>query len=394
MQCYQRAIQINPTFADAHSNLASIYKDTGNINDAISSYKTALKIKPNYHDAFCNLAHCLQIICDWTDYNDRMKRLKAIVQEQLEAKRLPSVHPHHTMLYPLTPEQRKRIAEKHANLCIEKVSLLHKNKYKFNLKLAPGERLRIGYLSSDFCNHPTSHLMQSIPGLHDKSKVEIFCYSLTGDDGTSFRAKIGRETEHFYDLHTIHCNGKAADKIATDRIHILINMNGYTKGARNEIFALKPAPIQVMWLGYPGTSGADYMDYIITDSVTSPLCYSSHYTEKLAYMSYTFFIGDHMNMFPHLNNRVILDSAEDSARDISDNAIIVCGVDVSLLYQLGQVKEREYGGTISNANGESYYSFKIPVITIGSVAPIREMVGGTATTTSVNNGRPSAFRSS
>ena len=77
-------------------------------------------------------------------------------------------------------------------------------------------------------------------------------------------------------------------------------MNGYTKGARNEIFALKPAPIQVMWLGYPGTSGAEYMDYIVTDRITSPLYLADQYSEKLAYMPHTFFVGDHRYMFPHL----------------------------------------------------------------------------------------------
>ena len=102
------------------------------------------------------------------------------------------------------------------------------------------------------------------------------------------------------------CNGKAADRIHSDGIHILVNMNGYTKGARNEIFALRPAPIQVMWLGYPGSSGASYMDYIITDRVTSPLEFASHYSEKLAYMPHTYFIGDHKQMFPHLTERVVL----------------------------------------------------------------------------------------
>jgi protein O-GlcNAc transferase len=83
-------------------------------------------------------------------------------------------------------------------------------------------------------------------------------------------------------------------------------MNGYTKGARNEIFALRPAPVQVMWLGYPGTSGASFMDYLITDVVTSPLELASQYSEKLAYMPHTYFIGDHRQMFPHLKERVIL----------------------------------------------------------------------------------------
>ena len=87
--------------------------------------------------------------------------------------------------------------------------------------------------------------MQSIPGLHDKNNVEIFCYSLSPDDGTSFRSKISSESDHFIDLSQVPCNGKAADRIHSDGIHILVNMNGYTKGARNELFALRPAPIQV-----------------------------------------------------------------------------------------------------------------------------------------------------
>ena len=98
------------------------FKDSGNIPEAIQSYRTALKLKPDFPDAYCNLAHCLQIVCDWTDYDARMKRLIHIVGEQLERNRLPSVHPHHSMLYPLSHEYRKAIAARHANLCIEKVS--------------------------------------------------------------------------------------------------------------------------------------------------------------------------------------------------------------------------------------------------------------------------------
>jgi len=299
LQCYTRAIQLNPRFADAHSNLASIYKDAGQIPEAIQSYKMALKLKPEFSDAYCNLAHCMQIVCDWAGYEMRMRKVVMIVRDQLNQKRLPSVHPHHSMLYPLGHKFRRGIAARHATLCLEKVALLKKKAYRYPTNLANG-RLRVGYVSSDYGNHPTSHLMQSVPGLHDTTRIEVFCYGLSPNDGTSFRQKVHAEAEHFVDLSKYPCNGDAADKINSDGIHILINMNGYTKGARNEIFALRPAPLQVMWLGYPGTSGAEYMDYIVTDSVTSPLELAEQYSEKLAFMPYTFFIGDHCHMFPHL----------------------------------------------------------------------------------------------
>lgn len=307
LQCYTQAIQINPAFADAHSNLASIHKDSGNITEAIAAYKAALRLKPDFPDAFCNLVHCLQIICDWSDYDERMRKLISIVGEQLQKNRLPSVHPHHSMLYPLSHAYRKAIASKHATFCIEKVSILRKQPYDFShFKKELPRKLRIGYVSSDYGNHPTSHLMQSVPGMHNRDRVEIFCYALSPNDGTKFRSKVEREADHFIDFSAIPCNGKAADRIYADRIHILVNMNGYTKGARNEIFALKPAPVQVMWLGYPGTSGASYMDYIVTDATTSPLNLADQYSEKLAHMPETFFLGDHKQMFPHLIERVIL----------------------------------------------------------------------------------------
>lgn len=337
MQCYHRAIEINPAYADAHSNLASMHKDLGNISEAINSYKTALKYKPHFPDAFCNLAHCLQTTCDWTDYDARMSKILAIIKEQLKLSGLVSIHPHHTMLYPLTQESRKQIASRFANLCLERIKMLNKPAYEFSKQLKG--RLRIGYVSSDFGNHPTSHLMQSIPGMHDKSKVEIFCYALNADDGTAFRAKVSRESEHFVDLSVVPCNGEAADLIYEDNIHILVNMNGYTKGARNEIFALRPAPVQVMWLGYPGTSGAHYMDYIVTDAVTSPLELSKQYSEKLAYMPNTFFVGDHQQMFPHLRQRVIVSDSTQSILSLADNIAVINAADLSHLEEKLSVSE-------------------------------------------------------
>ena len=118
---------------------------------------------------------CLfQIVCDWSGYDARMDRIVKIVDDQLEKSRLPSVHPHHSMLYPLSHLQRKGIAARHAALCLEKVNVLHKSEYVHPRDLSKTNgRLRIGYVSYDFGNHPTSHLMQSIPGHHNRDNVEV-----------------------------------------------------------------------------------------------------------------------------------------------------------------------------------------------------------------------------
>ncbi|KFD57447.1 hypothetical protein M514_01550 [Trichuris suis] len=394
LQCYTRAIQINPAFADAHSNLASIHKDSGNIPEAIQSYKTALKLKPDFPDAFCNLSHCLlvscpllqqRVICDWTDYESRTQKILSIVEDQLHRNRLPSVHPHHSMLYPLTHEQRKGIAARHAQLCLEKVSVLHKAPYQHPKTLSPNGRLRVGYVSSDFGNHPTSHLMQSVPGMHDRSRVEIFCYALSADDNTNFRQKVSSTSEHFVDLSQTLDNGKAADRIAADRIHILVNMNGYTKGARNEIFALRPAPIQVMWLGYPGTSGASFMDYIITDESTSPLSLAHAYSEKLAYMPHTFFIGDHMQMFPHLSERAIL-KGKDKPLDLrKDNVTVVNGTNLQPIMSKVDVKAlvREAEVVHGPEKEVKVTEVVVPVLEISTTAAVETMVSTGQVQTSV-----------
>jgi len=378
LQCYTRAIQINPAFADAHSNLASVHKDSGNIPEAIQSYRTALKLKPDFPDAYCNLSHCLQIVCDWTDYSGRMKKIVSIVADQLERNRLPSVHPHHSMLYPLSHEFRKAIAAKHAQLCLEKIQVLHKPPYRFSPSFAPDGRLRIGYVSSDFGNHPTSHLMQSIPGVHDRAKVEIFCYSLAPDDGTTFRSKIGKEAEHFVDLSPLQCNGKAADRIYQDGIHILVNMNGYTKGARNEIFALRPAPIQAMWLGYPGTSGASFMDYIITDKHTSPLSLASQYSEQLAFMPNTFFIGDHMQMFPHLKERIVM--ADNPEGAVKENVAVINAVDIDPLKDVANMTSV----TLEGKHRDEQVTADVTVAELPTTMAITSMIANGQLQTSVN----------
>jgi len=380
LQCYTRAIQINPAFADAHSNLASVHKDSGNIPEAIQSYRTALKLKPDFPDAYCNLAHCLQIVCDWTDYSGRMKKIVSIVADQLDKNRLPSVHPHHSMLYPLSHHFRKAIAGRHAQLCLEKIQVLHKPPYRFSSNPAPDGRLRIGYVSSDFGNHPTSHLMQSIPGVHNRARVEIFCYSLSPDDGTTFRQKVSREAEHFIDLSAIQCNGKAADRIYQDGIHVLVNMNGYTKGARNEIFALRPAPIQAMWLGYPGTSGASFMDYIITDAQTSPVHLADQYSEKLAFLPNTFFIGDHMRMFPHLKERIIMADAGNQQGNVQDNVAVINAVDIDPLKDVANMTQI----TMEGKHKDEAVKANVTVAELATTQGINSMILNGQLQTSVN----------
>ncbi|XP_025409291.1 UDP-N-acetylglucosamine--peptide N-acetylglucosaminyltransferase-like [Sipha flava] len=304
LKCFETAIKLDPHSIIAHTNIGSIYKNKGNFMKAINSYEIVLKLRPDFPDAYCNLIQCYQYICNWQDYDFYVGKLKDIILKQINDGQLPSIDPYHSLMYPFSSEVLKEIASKNAEKCIEKSSIEVDliQSYNYPISLTPDGCIRVGYVSSDFGNHPVLQLMQSIPNLHNKSKIEVFFYALSSNDDSKSWFKIS-ESDHFRDISKLNVVD-AADQINSDGIHILINMNGYTEGARNEIFALRPAAIQVVWLGYPGTSGATFIDYLITDKICSPPEFNHYYTEKLAYMNQTVFVGDHKQLYGDLSPRI------------------------------------------------------------------------------------------
>merc|ERR1719197_2320257 len=123
--------------------MGNTFKEMGRHQEAIQCYHSAININPQFAEAYCSRAHCLQYICDWTDYDNRNVKVVELVQDQLAKCRLPSVHPHHSMLYPLSHDQRKQIAAKHAQYCIDKVAC-YKNKLRPIQATSSSKRIRIG----------------------------------------------------------------------------------------------------------------------------------------------------------------------------------------------------------------------------------------------------------
>ena len=133
----------------------------------------------------------------------------------------------------------------------------------------PEPHLNVGYVSSDFNNHPLAHLMQSVFGFHDRQRVKGFCYATTASDNSVHRQQIEREAPVFYDASTWSAD-RLVKQIVQDGIHIVVNLNGYTRGARNDVFAARPAPIQMSFMGFAGTLGAEWCDYILADQTAIP----------------------------------------------------------------------------------------------------------------------------
>ncbi|GAB4835448.1 hypothetical protein Ancab_000355 [Ancistrocladus abbreviatus] len=306
IQDYMHAINIRPTMAEAHANLASAYKDSGLVEAAIKSYKQALHLRPDFPEATCNLLHTLQCVCSWEDRDKMFVEVEGIIRRQIKMSVLPSVQPFHAIAYPLDPLLALEISRKYAQHC----SLIatryalppFDHPAPIRIRTEGGyQRLRIGYVSSDFGNHPLSHLMGSIFGMHNRKNVEVFCYALSPNDGTEWRQRIQSEVEHFMDVSAMSSD-MIAKMIHEDKIQILVNLNGYTKGARNEIFAMQPAPIQVSYMGFPGTLGAAYIDYLVTDEFVSPSRFAHIYSEKLVHLPHCYFVNDYKQ-----KNRDVLD---------------------------------------------------------------------------------------
>lgn len=297
IQDYIRAINIRPTMAEAHANLASAYKDSGHVEAAVKSYKQALILRPDFPEATCNLLHTLQCVCDWEDRENKFIEVEVILRRQIKMSVLPSVQPFHAIAYPIDPILALEISRKYAAHCSVIASRYSLPSFNYPAAVpVKGEgrngRLRVGYVSSDFGNHPLSHLMGSIFGMHDRENVEVFCYALSQNDGTEWRQCIQSEAEHFIDVSSMSSD-MIARLINEDKIQILVNLNGYTKGARNEIFAMQPAPIQISYMGFPGTTGASYIHYLITDEFVSPSRFSHIYSEKLVHLPHCYFVNDY-----------------------------------------------------------------------------------------------------
>ncbi|KAJ1954884.1 hypothetical protein GGI12_005691, partial [Dipsacomyces acuminosporus] len=190
----------------------------------------------------------------------------------LVAPMVPTVLPFHTFTYPLDSREVRLISHRNAlRLSFTTLggSAPWLPSYVYPPPPPPSPYINIGYVSSDFNNHPLSHLMQSVFGMHNRQKFRVFCYATTPPDGTSHRQKIERESDCF-----VNCSQwstqRIVEQIVSDRIHILVNLNGYTKGARNEIFAARPAPVLVAFMGFAGTLGAGWCDYVVTDPIVCP----------------------------------------------------------------------------------------------------------------------------
>ena len=278
--CYDKALSLQPDYHEALTNKGATLKELKRYEEAIACYGKALNLSPNIDWIYGDLVDVKLKICNWLD----LTTLLEIISKKVIANE-KTLQPF--SLLTLTDD---------ALLHKKSSEIATKSRYPFTSILGDipkhpkREKIRVGYFSADLKNHPVAFLMAELFEIHDRGKFEIFAFSLVrACDSMSMRLK--KAFDHFIDVDGM--SDVAVAKLARDySIDIAVDLSGFTKDARTGIFSYCAAPIQVNYLGYPGTMGTNYIDYIIADKTLIPLESQSYYSEKAVYLPNSYQVND------------------------------------------------------------------------------------------------------
>ena len=278
LDSYQKAINLKPNYVESFYNIATIFEEQGKPHKAIDYYDKALVLRPDFNKAQAQKLHQKAKICDWKT-----------IQEDKELFSKLGTHTNHIPPFTmLSFEDEPRNHYLRSKLYAKKKYLQKQIPFDKKNKIFKNKRLRIGYFSADLQNHATMYLASKIFENYNKEKFEIYIYSfgrcLEHDE---VREKLKNSVDVFKDV--IDLNDKDIAMLArADQINIAIDLKGYTKNSRTGIFAYRAAPIQINFLGYPGTLGANFFDYIIADLTLIPETKKKFYSEEIIYMPHTY----------------------------------------------------------------------------------------------------------
>ncbi len=296
-ECYRAAIGLDPKLADALYNLGNAHRQLGDSKQAIEHIRRALELAPGRADWNCNLADALfdrlqldEAVLSYRKAlaaDSRYARAHAGLGLALQALGFADeAARHHRKATQLQPD----FAEAHSNWLLslhylkaedaealfeEHVAWARRHAQEFDWQAAraahelhPDRRLNIGYVSADFKRHSVANFIEPLLAAHDRSRFKVFCYSSVAfpDEVTQ---RIRGQCEEWRDISRTS-DESVAERIRADRIDILVDLAGHTGGGRLRLFARKPAPIQVTWLGYPDTTGLRAVDYRLTDAYADP----------------------------------------------------------------------------------------------------------------------------
>jgi predicted O-linked N-acetylglucosamine transferase (SPINDLY family) len=308
---FDRALQLKPGFTEAHNNRGLVFNDLGRFDEALENFDRALAVSPDYAEA-------------WYNRGVALNELKRYEEAIASYDRVAAVQPDYDFIYGTRLNAKLRICdwsnlETDISALCDKVGAGERASHPFPLlasvasasvqrmaaeiwcqskcpadpRLSTGpahprrDKIRLGYFSADFHEHAVARLVAEMFERHDRSKFELVAFSFDTDAEDDMRERLRSAFDEFIDVANM--SDEEIARLARSReIDIAVDLLAFTKSARTNIFALRAAPVQVNYLGYPGTMGADYIDYLIADPILIPPADQPHYSEKIVYLPHCY----------------------------------------------------------------------------------------------------------
>lgn len=282
VDAHSHAIALNPGLAETYRDLGHILREAGVLPMARDAYGRSHRIAPARTETLSYYLFVKQAMCDWDGYEASVQDIRRVIDTDVGIT-LPLA----TLSIDTTAEQQLRSARR---FYLDGVTRTPAPMPSLPRPPSDG-RLRIAYFSADFHEHATAYLAAELFELHDRARFHVTAYSYGQDDGSPMRARLINAFDRFHDVRGVG-RDRIARMVAEDGIDILIDLKGYTKQSRLDLLAQRLAPVQVAYLGYPGTIGCELMDYIIGDRIVTPLEHQPFYTERIAALPDAYQIND------------------------------------------------------------------------------------------------------
>jgi len=288
LQCLRAGLETSPGHPELQYNLGFALSVKGDLPAAKNAYIKALVANPDHAAALSALLYVKRQLADW----DGMDALSARLEKGLEAG-WQQISPFSYLAEPSSRRQQLHCAR----LWTEGIQQRLATQAGAVVARQANKRLTIGYLSADYYRHPTAYLVAGLIELHDREQFRIIAYSNSRDDDCEIRQRLEQAFDEFVDIRAMS-PAKAAERIRSDQVDILVDLKGHTLEAATSVMALRPAPVQVNYLGYPGSMGAEYIDYIIGDRVVTALDEQDDYDEHIVQLPGSYQVNDTKRPLP------------------------------------------------------------------------------------------------
>ena len=279
LETYDGVIARDPRNTDAFNSRGILLMKLGRLEDALTSFDRATLLDPDHQQAWVLGLSTASQLCDWTDRDRRHAAVERLLESDQTVAPFPLLHEINS------PAMHLKAARSVWRFYAANKPLTRKP------HPVPDGRIRLTYISADFCDHPVAHAVVELFERHDREKFDVYAISIGPANDSPIRQRLETAVDRF-----IEAERKSDDEIAVELadmgVGIVVDLMGHTRDHRPGIFAKRPAPVAVNYLGYPGTSGGECIDYIIADRNVIPEDAQCYYSEKIAYLPHTYFVAD------------------------------------------------------------------------------------------------------